>query len=193
MGSKFDGSAGEEGPAMIDASFSSQRHQEDRAAARARRRLIIPLVAALVLIGGVTAWALGGNKVDAPPPNVVTAPANSGHASDELLETAKGLQVTQQAVDQLQVAQDQLAAQKAETKKLSEQIAAVTEKLGRPPAVSCHYSGATRCSVPSGAEVAPPIRMQQAQVFVCRTSTSLLDQTLEPRGEGRQFLSRFRH
>jgi hypothetical protein len=44
-------------------------------------------------------------KVDAPPPNVAIAPANSGQASDELLETAKGLQVTQQqAVDQLQVA-----------------------------------------------------------------------------------------
>ena len=115
---------------MIDASFSRhQRHQEDRSA-RGRRRLIIPLVATLVLIGGVTAWALGGSKVDAPPPNVAIAPANSGQASDELLETAKGLQVTQQqAVDQLQVVQDQLAAQKAETKKLSEQMAAMTEKL----------------------------------------------------------------
>jgi uncharacterized coiled-coil protein SlyX len=35
----------------------------------------------------------------------------------------------QQAVDQLQVVQGQLAAQKPETKRLSEQIAAVTEKL----------------------------------------------------------------
>jgi uncharacterized coiled-coil protein SlyX len=35
----------------------------------------------------------------------------------------------QQAVDQLQVVQDQLVAQKAETRKLSEQIAALTEKL----------------------------------------------------------------
>ena len=115
---------------MIDASFSRQRAKEDCADAHGRRRLIIPLVSTLVLIGGVTAWALGGSKVDAPPPNVVIAPANSGQASDELLETAKGLQVTQQqAVDQLQVVQDQLAAQKAETKKLSEQMAAVTEKL----------------------------------------------------------------
>jgi uncharacterized coiled-coil protein SlyX len=115
---------------MIDASFSRQKAQEDRADARGRRRLIVPLVATLVLIGGVTAWALGGSKVDALPPNVAIAPANSGQASDELLETAKGLQVTQQqAVDQLQVVQDQLAAQKAETKKLSEQMAAVTEKL----------------------------------------------------------------
>jgi septal ring factor EnvC (AmiA/AmiB activator) len=89
------------------------------------RRSVYGLVAALVLIGGVTAWALGGSKVDAPPPK-----ATSGQTSDEILETAKGLQVTQQqAVDQLQVVQDQLAAQKAETKKLSEQIAAVTEKL----------------------------------------------------------------
>jgi uncharacterized coiled-coil protein SlyX len=115
---------------VIDASFSRQRAKEDRADARGRRRLIIPLVSTLVLIGGVTAWALGGSKVDAPPPNVAEAPATRDHASDELLETAKGLQVTQQqAVDQLQVVQDQLAAQKAETKKLSEQMAAVTEKL----------------------------------------------------------------
>jgi cell division protein FtsB len=137
---------------MIDASFSRQRHQEDRAA-RARRRLIIPLVATLVLIGGVTAWALGGSKVDAPPPNVaIVAPANSGQASDELLETAKGLQVTQQqAVDQLQVVQDQLAAQKAETKKLSEQIAAVTEKLD-----ALQQSIATIPAPPAAAPVSPP-------------------------------------
>jgi uncharacterized coiled-coil protein SlyX len=51
-------------------------------------------------------------------------------ASDELLETTKALGITQQqAVDQLQVVQDQLVAQKAETRKLSDQVAAVTEKL----------------------------------------------------------------
>ena len=68
---------------------------------------------------------LGRKQGGRSAPNVAIAPANSGQASNELLETAKGLQVTQQqAVDQLQVVQDQLAAQKAETKKLSEQIAA---------------------------------------------------------------------
>jgi uncharacterized coiled-coil protein SlyX len=35
----------------------------------------------------------------------------------------------QQAIDQLQVVQDQLVAQQTETKKLSEQIATLTEKL----------------------------------------------------------------
>jgi septal ring factor EnvC (AmiA/AmiB activator) len=139
---------------MIDASFSHQRTQEDRAVALARRRLIIPLGAALVLIGGVTAWALGGGKVDAPSPNVAIAPATatSNRASDELLETAKGLQVTQQqAVDQLQVVQDQLAAQKAETKKLSEQMAAVTEKLD-----ALQQSVASMPAPPVAVPVSPP-------------------------------------
>jgi len=59
----------------------------------------------------------------------VSAPARE-QVSSELLETTKGLEVTQQqAVDQLQVVQDQLVAQQTETKKLSEQIATLTEKL----------------------------------------------------------------
>jgi septal ring factor EnvC (AmiA/AmiB activator) len=71
----------------------------------------------------------GGAGALAPSPNVVPSQARE-QVSNELIETAKGLEVTQQqAVDQLQIVQDQLAAQKAETKKLSEQISAVTEKL----------------------------------------------------------------
>jgi uncharacterized coiled-coil protein SlyX len=143
-----------EAPAMIDASFSRQRDQENRAIVRDRRRLIIPLVAALLLIGGgwMTAWAFGGSKAAAPPSEVSTASATSGRPSDELLETAKGLQVTQQqAVDQLQVVQDKLAAQQAETKKLSEQIAAVTEKLD-----ALQRSVADIPAPPVAAPVSPP-------------------------------------
>ena len=67
---------------------------------------------------GWTVWAFSASKEAAP------------RASDELLETTKGLEVTQQqAVDQLQIVQDQLVAQQAETKKLSKQIATLTEKL----------------------------------------------------------------
>jgi uncharacterized coiled-coil protein SlyX len=59
----------------------------------------------------------------------VSAPARE-QVSNELLETTKGLEVTQQqAIDQLQVVQDQLVAQQTETRKLSEQIATLTEKL----------------------------------------------------------------
>ena len=63
-------------------------------------------------------WSFSASKAVAP------------RASDELLETTKGLEATQQqAVDQLQIVQDQLVAQQNETKKLSEQIATLTEKL----------------------------------------------------------------
>jgi uncharacterized coiled-coil protein SlyX len=107
---------------MIDPSYSCQRDQEDRAAVWARRRrMIIPLVAAFILLGGGLSivWGVGG----------VSSPARE-QLPNELLETAKGLEVTQQqAVDQLQVVQDQLVAQQTETKKLSEQIAMLTEKL----------------------------------------------------------------
>jgi uncharacterized coiled-coil protein SlyX len=113
---------------MIDAAYSRQKHQENRAALVRRRRLIIPLVAAaLVLIGGgcVTVWAFGSSKDGNPGLST-----SVGKPSDELLETAKGLEVTQQqAVDQLQIVQDQLAAQQVETKRLSEQITSLTEKL----------------------------------------------------------------
>jgi uncharacterized coiled-coil protein SlyX len=104
---------------MVDAAYSRQKQGVD-AAVRAGRRMIIPLVTALVLIGGgwMTVWAFSGSKEVVP------------RTSDLLLETTKGLKVTQQqAVDQLQVVQDQLVAQQTETKKLSEQIATLTEKL----------------------------------------------------------------
>ena len=103
---------------MVDAAYS-RKLQLGHAAVRARWQLIIPLVAAFVLIGGGwTVWAFSATKEDAP------------RASDVLLETTKGLEVTQQqAVDQLQIVQEQLAAQQAETKKLSKQIATLTEKL----------------------------------------------------------------
>src|SRR4029078_13206171 len=104
---------------MVDAAYS-RKLQLGHAGVRARWQLIIPLVAAFVLIGGGgwTVWAFSASKETAP------------RASDELLEMTKGLEVTQQqAVDQLQIVQDQLVAQQAETKKLAKQTATLTEKL----------------------------------------------------------------
>lgn len=114
---------------MTDEPLSLQGRQQ--AALAMRRRLVITLVAAGVLIGGgwITLWAAGGNSA-ATAPHAPTASAGGRRPSGELLETTKGLQVTQQqAVDQLQVVQDQLVAQMAETKRLSEQIATLTERL----------------------------------------------------------------
>jgi uncharacterized coiled-coil protein SlyX len=121
------------GGSMIDASFSRQRHQEDRGVAAVRGLPAFAIALAIILIGlgGVLFWAFGSSTVAALPSSAsaVSAPARE-QVSNEILETAKGLGITQQqAVDELQVVQDQLAVQKAETEKLSEQIAAVTEKL----------------------------------------------------------------
>ena len=114
---------------MVDASFSRQRYLEDRVGG-VRQRWIFAVAVALLLIGlgyVLLQRGLGSSSASVVPSATVTA---RDHVSDELLETTKGLQATQQqTVDELQVIQDQLAAQKAETKKLSEQIATVTEKL----------------------------------------------------------------
>jgi uncharacterized coiled-coil protein SlyX len=116
---------------MVDASFSRQRYLEDRVGG-VRQRWMFAVAVALILIGlGYVLLQRGlGNRASVVPTAPATTATVRDHVSDELIETTKGLQATQQqAVDQLQVVQDQLAAQKAETKKLSEQIAIVTEKL----------------------------------------------------------------
>jgi uncharacterized coiled-coil protein SlyX len=105
---------------MVDASFSRQRYLEDRVGG-VRQRWLFAVAVALILIGlgyVLLQRGLGSNKASVVP--TVTA---RDSVSDELLETAKGLQATQQQTV------DELPAQNAETKKLSEQIATVTEKL----------------------------------------------------------------
>jgi septal ring factor EnvC (AmiA/AmiB activator) len=114
---------------MVDASFSRQRKKEFTAAGP-RQLWIFAAALAVILTGlGFALLQRGSGSDGAAALPSTTAPARE-QVSNELLETTKGLQLTQQqAVDQLQVVQDQLAAQKAETKRLSEEIAAVTEKL----------------------------------------------------------------
>jgi uncharacterized protein HemX len=63
--------------------------------------------------------------------------ARATQASEQLVEKTKGLEVTQQeSIDQLQIVQDQLlemrkqlAAQQAESKRLSEQVTALTDAI----------------------------------------------------------------
>ena len=114
---------------------------------RSHQRLIIPAAAAFVFIvaGLSLVRGFGGIMAAAPSPSVARAPTVE-QVSNEILETAKGLGITQQqAVDQLQVVQDQLVAQQTETKKLSEQITTLTGRLdalqqsvANPPAASTH-------------------------------------------------------
>jgi uncharacterized protein HemX len=90
-------------------------------------------------IGAIAAWrAYTGN---APELDRIVASrqlqARTTQASEQLVEKTKGLEATQQeAIDQLQVVQDQLqtvrrllAAQQGDTKKLSEQMTTLTESI----------------------------------------------------------------
>jgi septal ring factor EnvC (AmiA/AmiB activator) len=114
---------------------------------QSHQRLIIPVAAAFVFIvaGLLLVRGFGDTMAAAPSSTVAHAPTVE-QVSNEILETAKGLGITQQqAVDQLQVVQDQLATQQAETKKLSEQITTLTERLdalqqsvANPAAASTH-------------------------------------------------------
>ena len=90
-------------------------------------------------IGSIAMWrAYTGN---APELDRVASArqlqARTAQASEQLVEKTKGLEATQQeSIDQLQVVQDQLqtvrrllAAQQADTKKLSEQVGSLTESI----------------------------------------------------------------
>jgi uncharacterized protein HemX len=97
------------------------------------------LVLILLGVGGIAVWrSYGGN---APEQDRIVAArqlqARTAQASEQLVEKTKGLEETQQeSIDQLQVVQDQLqtvrrllAAQQADTKRLSEQVSALAEAV----------------------------------------------------------------
>ena len=97
------------------------------------------LIVILLGVGGIALWrAYSGSS---PEPDRVAAArqlqARTAQTSEQLVEKTKGLEVTQQeSIDQLQVVQDQLqtvkrllAAQQADTKRLSEQVSGLTEAI----------------------------------------------------------------
>jgi hypothetical protein len=96
----------------------------------------------LVVVTGVASIALWRSYTGAAPEldRVVAAralQARTAQASEQLVEKTKGLEATQQeSIDQLQVVQEQLstvrrllAAQQADTKRLSEQVSTLTEAI----------------------------------------------------------------
>ena len=97
------------------------------------------LVIVVLGIGSIAAWRTYTGT--APETDRVVAvrqlQARTAQASEQLVEKTKGLEATQQeSIDQLQVVQDQLltvrrllAAQQADTRKLSEQVGTLTESI----------------------------------------------------------------
>jgi len=108
----------------------SERWQaDDRPAAPLVRRRFIAVVAVCVLIvgvGGLILWTTGSNSAASVSPSVTALV----QTSNELVEKTGALETTeQQTIDQLQVVQDQLAAQQAEMKKLAGAIETLNAKL----------------------------------------------------------------
>jgi uncharacterized protein HemX len=104
--------------------------------------ILIAAVAFIVVvlgIGSIAGWRAYTGM--APETDRVVAvrqlQARTAQASEQLVEKTKGIEATQQeSIDQLQVVQDQLltvrrllAAQQADTRKLSEQVGTLTESI----------------------------------------------------------------
>src|SRR5882757_5768980 len=99
----------------------------------------VALVLVLFGIGSIALWRVytGNSPEQERGAASRQLQARTAQASEQLVEKAKGLEATQQeSIDQLQVVQDQLqtvrrllAAQQGDTKKLSEQVGALTEAI----------------------------------------------------------------
>ena len=99
----------------------------------------IALAVVLLGIGSITAWRAYSGTTPETDRVVATRQlqARTAQASEQLVEKTKGLEATQQeSIDQLQVVQDQLqtvrrllAAQQADTRKLSEQVGTLTQSI----------------------------------------------------------------
>jgi septal ring factor EnvC (AmiA/AmiB activator) len=123
--------------------------------------LVMAAVGGLLVVAGVCIWTTFANPtVVSPTPKVVAVQATKAAmleqvvrnpALDQLVETVKALEFSQQeAIDQLQVLQQLLTAQKAETRKATDQVAALNDKFD-----ALRQSFASAQTTPTEAEVAP--------------------------------------
>ncbi|MHC2252048.1 putative coiled-coil protein SlyX [Bradyrhizobium embrapense] len=99
----------------------------------------VALVLVLFGIGSIALWRAFSGGVPETDRMIAVRQlqARTAQVSEALVEKTKGMEVTQQeSIDQLQEVQDQLlsmrkqfVAQQADTKKLSDQVAALTEQV----------------------------------------------------------------
>ncbi len=96
-----------------------------------RKQIAVIGVAVILIAIGWTVLRSARSDIS-PAPAIVATPATPRpQATDDLIEATKALGTTQQqAVDQLQAVQDLLVTQRAETKRLSEEIETLNQKLG---------------------------------------------------------------
>lgn len=90
-------------------------------------RLIAAAAVALAIVGGAVTWRVIAMEPVVPKREAVAA---RNPVLDELVASTKALENSQQqAIDQLQVLQDAVAAQQAETRHASDQVALLNGKL----------------------------------------------------------------
>lgn len=90
-------------------------------------RLIAAAAVALAIVAGAVVWRATGAGPVTPKREAV---AVRNPVLDELVASTKALEMSQQqAIDQLQVLQDSVSAQQAETRRASDQVAQLNNKL----------------------------------------------------------------
>jgi septal ring factor EnvC (AmiA/AmiB activator) len=117
---------------MIDALPSEPSKDGAATARQLHTRLTAGAAAALLIVAGTFVWRMSVKSPAPPVTSQVTqaTPPARNPVLDQLVETTKALEFSQQeAIDQLQVLQQLLAAQKAETKRSSDAVAALGDKL----------------------------------------------------------------
>jgi hypothetical protein len=140
---------------MIDALPSEPRKDSIAATRHAHRRLMVGAVAALVIVAAASVWRLASGPPTMSPTLKAAVPATNPAPNpvlDQLVEATKALEVSQQqAIDQLQELQQLFTAQRAETKKASGEVAALSDKLE-----ALRLSFASTASSPSPEEADDP-------------------------------------
>jgi peptidoglycan hydrolase CwlO-like protein len=137
--------------------------------------IAIAAVALAVVVLGIAIWrAYTGTAPETDRAVVVRQlQARTAQASEQLVEKTKGLEATQmESIDQLQMVQDQLqtvrrllASQQTDTKKLSEQVASLTEAID-----GLRQSYASTRSSEAAADSPPRKRSAKAKYRPSRTA-----------------------
>jgi uncharacterized protein YoxC len=135
----------------------------------------VALAVVVLGIGSIAIWrAYTGTAPETDRAVVVRQlQARTAQASEQLVEKTKGLEATQmESIDQLQMVQDQLqtvrrllASQQTDTKKLSEQVASLTEAID-----GLRQSYASTRSSEAAADSPPRKRSAKAKYRPSRTA-----------------------